>query len=289
MSLPVEYSTTVDSVVNAETGFQIAGAAATAQYLRGNGTNIVLSALLAADLSGTVAITNGGTGQTTANAALNALLPSQTGNSGKILTTDGSNTSWGAAGSGTVTSVGLDGNSMFSITGSPVTTSGTLSIGLSNQSANTILAGPTTGAATTPTFRALVAADIPDISASKITSGTIDSARISGNYTNITRIGVQNAGIGVITGSNLVAFSGQISGDSSARIEIFTGGSILFGTGSSQDTTLARSSNGIMTINSAYILTATSSSKTTAGAPYTNDGYVTISINGTSIKVMTTA
>lgn len=42
----------------------------------------------------------GGTGQTTANASLNALLPSQTGNGGKVLQTDGTNTSWATAGSG---------------------------------------------------------------------------------------------------------------------------------------------------------------------------------------------
>jgi hypothetical protein len=48
---------------------------------------------------GSIPISKGGTGQTTANAALNALLPSQTGNSGNFLTTDGTNTSW-AAGTG---------------------------------------------------------------------------------------------------------------------------------------------------------------------------------------------
>lgn len=42
-----------------------------------------------------IAIANGGSGQTSANAALNAFLPTQTSNSGKVLTTDGSNTSWG--------------------------------------------------------------------------------------------------------------------------------------------------------------------------------------------------
>lgn len=41
-----------------------------------------------------VGILYGGTGQTTANAALNALLPSQTGNNTKVLQTDGTNTSW---------------------------------------------------------------------------------------------------------------------------------------------------------------------------------------------------
>jgi trimeric autotransporter adhesin len=57
-------------------------------------------------ISGTVPIANGGTGQTTATAAINALLPSQASQSGKVLSTDGTNTSWIAAGgTGTVTSV----------------------------------------------------------------------------------------------------------------------------------------------------------------------------------------
>lgn len=38
-----------------------------------------------------------------------------------------------------------------------------------------------------------------------------------------------------------------------------------------------------------YIVQAASSTKTTAGAPYTNDGYVTVRINGTDVKLMTTA
>lgn len=52
----------------------------------------------AANVTGVVAIANGGTGQTTANAAFNALAPSQTSQSGKYLTTDGTNTSWATAG-----------------------------------------------------------------------------------------------------------------------------------------------------------------------------------------------
>ena len=46
-------------------------------------------------LGGTLAIANGGTGQATATAAFDALAPSQGGNSGKYLTTNGSTTSWG--------------------------------------------------------------------------------------------------------------------------------------------------------------------------------------------------
>jgi hypothetical protein len=48
----------------------------------------------AANVTGTVAVTNGGTGQTTADAAFNALVPSQSGNQDKYLTTNGTNTSW---------------------------------------------------------------------------------------------------------------------------------------------------------------------------------------------------
>lgn len=48
----------------------------------------------AVTVAGTLAVANGGTGQTTANAAFNALAPSQTSNTGKFLKTDGTNTSW---------------------------------------------------------------------------------------------------------------------------------------------------------------------------------------------------
>ena len=51
---------------------------------------------LSTGVTGTLPIANGGTGATTAMTAATALLPSQTSNSGKYLTTDGSGTlSWG--------------------------------------------------------------------------------------------------------------------------------------------------------------------------------------------------
>jgi hypothetical protein len=55
---------------------------------------------LTTGVTGTLPIANGGSGQTTATAAFNALAPSQTSNSGKFLTTNGTNTSWGTAGGG---------------------------------------------------------------------------------------------------------------------------------------------------------------------------------------------
>lgn len=51
-------------------------------------------------VGGVTPISSGGTGATTAAAALAALLPSQTGNSGKALVTDGSLAAWGLVASG---------------------------------------------------------------------------------------------------------------------------------------------------------------------------------------------
>jgi len=59
-------------------------------------------------------IANGGTGQTSAANAFNALAPSQTGNSGKYLTTDASNTSWGIT-YATSTRVVISGRSSASL------------------------------------------------------------------------------------------------------------------------------------------------------------------------------
>jgi len=53
-------------------------------------------------LTGTVPVANGGTGASTAADGLNNLLPSQTGNNGKVLATDGTNATWTTNGSGDV-------------------------------------------------------------------------------------------------------------------------------------------------------------------------------------------
>lgn len=80
-------------------------------------------------LDGVLDIAHGGTGQTTATDAITALLPSQSGNTGKVLSTNGTSVLWAAAtGTGTVTSVAATVPSLLSVTGSPITTSGTLAI-----------------------------------------------------------------------------------------------------------------------------------------------------------------
>lgn len=70
-------------------------------------------------------------------------------------------------GSGSVTSVALSLPNIFTVTGSPITTSGTLTATLASQTANQVFIAPN-GSNGSPTFRALVAADIPTLTAAKI-------------------------------------------------------------------------------------------------------------------------
>jgi hypothetical protein len=98
---------------------------------------------------------------------VNGITPSPDTTAGSItfyalVSTDGGITWFATAGSGgTVTSVALTVPAELSVSGSPVTTSGTLAVTKATQTANTVWAGPTSGSAAQPTFRALVAADIP--------------------------------------------------------------------------------------------------------------------------------
>lgn len=66
-----------------------------------------------------------------------------------------------AGGGGTVTSVGLAVPSDFGVSGSPITGSGIITITEDTQSANTVKAGPTSGGAAAPAYRALVNDDMP--------------------------------------------------------------------------------------------------------------------------------
>src|ERR1700722_7957682 len=78
--------------------------------------------------------------------------------------------------SGTVTSVGLSLPSIFDVTGSPVTTSGTITATLAPENANTVFSGPSSGGPAQPTFRNLVIADIPSLSSLYVTQTEVGVA-----------------------------------------------------------------------------------------------------------------
>ena len=120
--------TTAAAAITVLSGTQVSG-----RYLRSDGTNTALAAIVAADVptlnqnttgtaanvTGTVAVANGGTGTATpalvagTNVTITGTWPNQTINS---------------LGGGTVTSVAASVPDFLSIAGSPITTSGTLAI-----------------------------------------------------------------------------------------------------------------------------------------------------------------
>ena len=69
----------------------------------------------------------------------------------------------GGGGAGTVTSVGLTMPTGFSVAHSPVASSGTIAVSYTPEAAGLVLAGPVSGAADTPSFRALAAQDVSGI------------------------------------------------------------------------------------------------------------------------------
>lgn len=92
------------------------------------------------------------------------------GTAGQVLTSNGTDISWTTlgAGSGTVTSVGLALPSFLTVTGSPITTTGTLTASLASQTANTVFAAPN-GTSGTPSFRKIL---VDDLSATGTPSST---------------------------------------------------------------------------------------------------------------------
>ena len=89
-SMTIYNSTVIGNTTAAGTGITVTNGSKIMVW--SDGTNFY--ELQAANLTGTLAIANGGTGQTTANAAFNALAPSQGSANGKYLKSDGTNTSW---------------------------------------------------------------------------------------------------------------------------------------------------------------------------------------------------
>jgi len=114
-------------------------------------------------------------------------------------------------GTGTVTSVGLSLPSIFTVTGSPVTTSGTLSATLATETANYVFAGPTSGAASAPSFRALVSTDIPSLPYGTVTSvtGTAPVVSSGGTTPTISMAAANTTTNGYLTSTDWNTFNGK--------------------------------------------------------------------------------
>lgn len=114
-------------------------------------------------------------------------------------------------GTGTVTSVTFtgDGTVLSSTPSAAVTTSGTLSASLATQAANRVLAGPTTGAAAAPTFRALVVDDLPPGTAGSVTSVASGTGLAGGPITSSGTLTVDQT-------PAIVTAAGTVQGDATA-------------------------------------------------------------------------
>ena len=173
-------------------------------------------------LDGVLTVAHGGTGAITTEEAINALVPSQVGNAGKILGTDGTAVVWTTASAGSVTSVDIDPTDTgFTFRDGPITSSGLLRMG----GRLSILHGGT-GAADAPSALANLLPAQSEGTNNKIlmsmngvanwgnVAGTVSSVDIKGAATGLTFTGGPITSAGDITvGGTLAIANGGTGGE----------------------------------------------------------------------------
>lgn len=172
----------------------------------------VLSKLAGNTTSGKQFLVQTGTGTVSAAPAWASIASSDVTTALGFTPYNSTNPSGYTTNTGTVTSVGLSLPAIFSVTNSPVTTTGTLTGTLANQNANIVFAGPSTGAAAAPAFRSLVAADIPTLNQN--TTGTASNVTgtvaIANGGTGATDAGTARSNLGLSIGTNVQAWDGDL-------------------------------------------------------------------------------
>ena len=214
--------------------------------------------------------------------------------SGTYLEWNGSAFVWATpGGGGTVTSVALSLPSIFTVSGSPVTSSGTLTGSLATQSANLVFAGPSSGSAAAPTFRSLVAADIPALSyapttgsTSITTLGTITTGTWNGSVLSASYGGTGEAGTltGILygngTSAHTVATNAQLL-TLLGTLGVANGGTGLTSSGSSGSYLASNGTNWVTKTPPAFIAYG-NAFVTASNATYTKIAYAVSSYDSNS-------
>ncbi len=174
-----------------------------------------------------------------------------------------------AGGGGTVSSVGLSAPVEFSVSGSPVTTSGTLTFTKANQNANLVYAGPSSGAAAAPTFRGLSNVDLSSI---VMSSGgvPIPNGVAKAVAANITA-GAANTDLYTVPSGKRAYWNGCVAYNAAAGTSVFFPETKIAGTyfRVAGNTSLA-ASTGFTQVNGSIILEATETASINSDAGSTN-------------------
>lgn len=309
-------------VINAVTGFRLNNAATSGQVLMGNGTNIVLQPIPGptyAFTEGSVIFAGPG-GTSLAEDNTNLFWDNATNVLGL-----GSNTMPGLAKRlylQTSGAMAADYANLYIVDTATTTTVGTDKYGIGIDMSGSWNAGSAqvwgvtidiAGATPSASFAGGLEVFISGAANASIglyaalTSSGINNTAIQGIATGVgtTNIG-GNFSANNASGSNIgilvsATGAGQFAiGVTAGTVGLAVGGTtvvpLLFQSGTNLTTPLA----GGMEYNGRFFLTdtdaarrhvvqAVNATKTTAGAPYTNDGYAELVINGTTLRVMTTA